>query len=209
MKVVKSKPHPILQQSVGKQTMTKSSTNSSSLSITEANNLAKLEKVDFHNLDNATDEFTELRMHLEGMNRKLSLTSGVLAKGNHIKAEKEVLEKMNSTNTTYDEEERDENDDNVEENKSLTDKISQEKELKQQPSEQEELFIERDNDNKQQKDHDVREVHRILSVLGQEEREVIYNYMLQSITHHTKRKVKENLLVLSNHCQCEFNQRRI
>ena len=113
--------------------MTKSSsTNSSSLSITEANNLAKLEKVDFHNLDNATDEFTELRMHLEGMNRKLSLTSGVLAKGNHIKAEKEVLEKMNSTNTTYDEDERDENDDNNEENKSLTDKISQEKELKQQ-----------------------------------------------------------------------------
>ncbi len=87
MKIVKSKSHPMSTEEKER--------NLASPILTQEKNLVKLEQVDFHNMGNATDEFTELRKHLEGMNRKLSLTSGVLAKGNHVAADEKALEQMN------------------------------------------------------------------------------------------------------------------
>ena len=184
-----------------KPSSTINTTRSSSLSLTEAKNLAKLEQVDFHNLDNATDEFKELRMHLEGMNRKLSLTSGVLAKGNHIKAEKEVLEKMN-----FDANDGEGEDNDNKEHRPLNVKISQEIEEETIRSEEEKISLQRESSNGQR--DDTGEIQRILSQLSQKEREVIYNFMLSSITYHTRRKVKEHCLILSDCYQDKFNSKQ-
>ena len=159
----------------------------SSLRRTQEKNLAKLEQVDFHNLDHATDEFTDLRKHLEGMNRKLSLTSGVLAEGNHVRADLKVLEQMNREDNDNEEEDDDSG------NLSLDKKY---KESKQEPIDIRKQFpdmIQMENEDEVQK------IQRIFSAFNQEDSEAIQSFMLTSIAYQTRRKIKEHCMILLDH----------
>lgn len=65
----------------------------------------KLEEIDFE-IENATEEFVELRKNLQCMTRKLSLTSGISSTGSHITADGKVIEEMNCTNIEKNHEEK-------------------------------------------------------------------------------------------------------
>ena len=60
------------------------------------NNLRKLEQMDFKTIEETSEAFSDLRSDVEGMARRLSLTSGVLMSGSHIKADQETINRMNS-----------------------------------------------------------------------------------------------------------------
>lgn len=159
----------------------------------EENNLAKLEQVDFHGLKNATDEFRDLRKHLEGMTRKLSLTSGVLANGNHIKVEKEVIDKMN----TVDNDQYIENDNSNETIEGSNNSIRINQVCKQEQKQltggvQQTIQSTGNNYNIDTK------VQKILATLKQEEREIIQMFVLNSISLQTKRKVQEFMSMLKH-----------
>lgn len=125
--------------------------------------MAKLEEVDFHNLDNSTEEFTKLRKQLEGMNRKLSLTSAVLAEGNHVKADEKVFEEINQNN------------DNQEGEAQLDNECSQKD----------------SDDTRISSDDEYQRVQNILSGLNDDDNQMLQKFMLRSIIHHTKRKIIE------------------
>ena len=144
-------------------TITKKNRNKSSLISTQKNNMAKLEEVDFHNLDNGTEEFTKLRKQLEGMNRKLSLTSAVLAEGNHVRADEKVFEEINQNNDMQEEE---------------------------APLNIEDSQTDNGNARISTDDEDQR-VHNILTALNDEDNQILQKFMLRSIIYHTKRKIME------------------
>ncbi len=153
----------------------------------EEDNLAKLEQVDFHGLKNATDEFRDLRKHLEGMTRKLSLTSGVLANGNHIKVEKEVLDKMNT-------EENDQHIENESSNETIegsNDNVSMNQGCKQQQKQTTGVVQQTIQSKGNNYNVDESKVQTILATLKQEEREIIQTFVLNSISFQTNRKVQE------------------
>ena len=63
------------------------------------NNLRKLEQMDFKSIEETSEAFSDLRSDVEGMARRLSLTSGVLMSGSHIKADQQTIDRMNSDST--------------------------------------------------------------------------------------------------------------
>ena len=65
---------------------------------TQEVNMQKLDEIDFKSMDNnATEQFKELRKDIEGLARRLSLTSGSLPGGNHIQVDGRMIEDLNAS----------------------------------------------------------------------------------------------------------------
>jgi len=164
MKLVESTPHTAFTEHSAQKTLT------------------KLENIDFHRLKNTTEEFIDQRMHIEGMNRKLSLTSGILAEGNHIKVGKEILQNMN----------RDELNQN-----NNAQVVAQPPAVVKKGNKQQPIIVQHHNSIKNRAF--LTKIQRIVSELKEEDKEVLQAFMLNSIAFHTKRKFEE-------HCKSLMNQ---
>ncbi len=146
-----------------------------SMISTQQKNLAKLEEVDFHNLDNGTEEFTKLRKHLEGMNRKLSITSAVLAAegSHHVRQDKKVFEEINNADDAH---YSNNNDQDVV-------PVTNEGDCSNNHT----ANIEESTFN----DDHIMRLQNILSKLNEEDNHFVQTFLLNSIVHHTKRKMIE------------------
>ena len=73
------------------------STCKKSINTTQEINMKKLNQVDFKNLDSdTTEQFRELRKDIEGLARRLSLTSGSVPGANHLQVNGSVLKDLNT-----------------------------------------------------------------------------------------------------------------